>query len=83
MITIYGHSRCGWCTKAKALAEQYQLPYQWKDTDVMENLNDLKKRFPNVKTVPQIWWDERYIGGYEQFTTEIENTVGNYGQDRF
>lgn len=83
MITIYGHQRCGWCTKAKNLAEQYGLKYQWKDTDVMENLNELKKKIPDVKTIPQIWWDDRHIGGYELFSAEIENTIGNYGQDRF
>lgn len=82
MITIYGHARCGWCVKAKALAERYSLKYEWKDTDIQENLNDLRLKFPNVKTVPQIWWDDRHIGGYDQFTSEIENTLGNYGQDR-
>lgn len=82
MITIYGHARCGWCVKAKALADQYKLKYEWRDTDVPENLNDLKQRYPNVKTVPQIWWDERHIGGYDQFSSEVENTLGNYGQDR-
>lgn len=82
MITIYGHARCGWCVKAKKLAEQYHLKYEWKDTDMSENLNDLKKKFPNVKTVPQIWWDDRHIGGYEQFSSEIENTLGNYGQEK-
>jgi glutaredoxin len=82
MITIYGHTRCGWCVKAKALADRYNLEYQWKDTDNQENLNELKTMFPNVRTVPQIWWDQRHIGGYEQFTSEIENTLGNYGQDK-
>jgi glutaredoxin 1 len=79
MITIYGHSRCGWCTKAKKLAESYNLEYNYKDTDIQENLNDLKKDLPNVKTVPQIWWDNRYIGGYEDFAAEIENTRSDYG----
>lgn len=83
MITIYGHARCGWCTKAKKLAEQYNLKYEWKDTDDAETLSNLKKALPTVRTVPQIWWDDRYIGGYESFATEVENTVGNYGQDKF
>lgn len=83
MITIYGHERCGWCYKAKKLAEQYNLKYEWKDTDDDEVLNDLKKQLPSIKTVPQIWWDGRYIGGYESLATEVENTIGNYGQDRF
>lgn len=83
MITIYGHSRCSWCVKAKAVVETYGLKYVWKDTDIQENINDLKIKFPNVKSVPQIWWDERHIGGYDQLTSEIENTLGNYGQDKF
>lgn len=83
MITIYGHQRCSWCTKAKTLAERYGLKYVWKDTDDEANINELKLKFPAVKTVPQIWWDDRYIGGYDRFSTEIENTIGNYGQERF
>lgn len=83
MITIYGHARCGWCTKAKGLAEQYGLKYVWKDTDDFKTLNDLKTILPSVRTVPQIWWDERHIGGYEDLVQEIENTLGNYGQDKF
>ena len=83
MITIYGHQRCGWCKKAKALAEQYELKYEWLDTDNDGVLNALKTALPNVKTVPQIWWGETHIGGYEDFAAEIENTLGNYGQGAF
>ena len=82
MITIYGHNRCVWCKEAKKLAERYSLEYEWKDTDNQENLNELKIKFPSVKTVPQIWWDDRYIGGYDVFSSEVENTLGNYGQDK-
>lgn len=83
MITIYGHQRCGWCKKAKQLAEQYELKYEWLDTDTDEILNNLKLALPNVKTVPQIWWGEKHIGGYEDFAAEVENTLGNYGQGTF
>lgn len=83
MIIIYGHQRCGWCIKAKKLAEQYQLKAVWKDTDNQENLNDLKIAMPNVKTVPQIWWNGRYIGGYEDFATEVQDTIGGYGEQKF
>jgi hypothetical protein len=40
---------------------------------------DLK---PDAETVPQIWWHDNYIGGYNEFATEIENTR-NFGQDSF
>lgn len=83
MITIYGHPRCGWCIRAKRLAERYQLTYTWKDTDDSDNLAELKAKLPDTKTVPQIWWDDRYIGGYEQLASEIENTIGGFGDQKF
>lgn len=83
MLIIYGHERCGWCKKAKALADQYNLEYEYRDTDNMENLNTLKTDFPNVKSVPQIWWNEKHVGGYEDFAAEIENTIGGFGDQAF
>lgn len=83
MITIYGHPRCGWCIRAKRLADRYNLTYEWKDTDDPENLNTLKSKLPDAKTVPQIWWHDRHIGGYEDFAAEVENTIGGYGDQTF
>ncbi len=79
MITIYGHSRCSWCLKAKELADSYMLKYEWLDTDEPSNLKTLKEAVPGVKTVPQIWWNDRHIGGYEKFLEEVEGAIGGYG----
>lgn len=83
MITIYGNTRCPWCEKAKQLTERYELKYQYLNTDEEENLKALKEAMPDVKTIPQIWWGDRHIGGYQELSTEIENTIGNYGQGSF
>ena len=80
MITIYGHQRCGYCKKAKALAEQYNLKYEWLDTDTPEIMTTLKEAVPTARSVPQIFWGTRYVGGYDSFAAEVENTLGNYGQ---
>lgn len=82
MITIYGNERCGWCRKAKNLAEQYELKYEWIDTDEDGVMEGLRVRIPDVKTIPQIWWHDRHIGGYTELLSEIQNTIGNYGQGR-
>ena len=82
MITIYGNQRCGWCRKAKSLAEQYALKYEWFDTDEPGIMEGLRVRIPDVKTIPQIWWHEHYIGGYDDFLKEIQNTIGDYGQGK-
>jgi glutaredoxin len=83
MITIYGHQACSYCIRSKKLAERYNLTYEWKDTDEQAFLNEMKIKVPDAKTVPQIFWHDRYIGGYEDFAAEVENTVGGFGDQKF
>ena len=82
MIKIYGNDMCKWCLKAKQLAEDYKLDHEWIDLDIDSNLNDFKILFPSMVTIPQITWDGRHIGGYENFAEEIENTISSYGQGK-
>lgn len=84
MIIIYGNEMCSYCLRAKRLAAQYNLPYVFKDTDQDANLNELKKIIPNDRaSIPQIWWHDRYIGGYDEFSEEITNTMGGFGDSPF
>lgn len=80
MIEIYSKPSCAWCVKAKEMADQYKLDYVEKNIDTAQNLNELLLRVPDVKTIPQIFWNDRYIGGYTEFANEIENTIGGYGE---
>lgn len=82
MITIYGAPWCSWCMKAKKLAEDYQLDYEWRNVDNDHYKEQLKILLPSVKTIPQIWWHGNHVGGYEDFAREIEETR-NFGQDKF
>lgn len=83
MVIIYGNNMCNYCLKAKKLAEQYNLKYDWKDTDIDKNLNDLKLKKPDVKTIPQIWWNQKYVGGYEEFASKVTNDIGGFGEGSF
>lgn len=74
MINIYGTPSCGWCAKAKETAEGYDLKYQYFDLTEGDNMEAFAKKFPDAKTVPQIEWHGRHIGGYAEFASEIENT---------
>jgi glutaredoxin 1 len=84
MIIIYGKPNCSYCEKAVKLCEDHKLKYKYKsvsDPDVGFELMELKN---DVKTFPQIWWYEKYIGGYNDLIVEIENLeLGNYGQGAF
>ena len=80
MVHIFGTDNCSFCVKAKQLADQYNIKYQYYDA--VENKQQFKELFPNAKTVPQITWNGRYIGGYNAFAEEIENTIGGYGDGK-
>ena len=82
MITIYGKVGCIYCAKAKLLAEEYKLKYEYVDIDEPEGHQELANRLASWKTVPQIFWYANHIGGFEEFSAEVQNTR-NYGQDAF
>lgn len=82
MIKIYGNQYCPYCLRAKRFAESYGLKYDWLDTDEPENMKELKTLLPEFKTIPQIWWHERYVGGYTEFAAEVENTLGGFGDGK-
>lgn len=75
MVKIYGTTGCVWCKKAVELCEDYCLTYQYQNVDTSDELKEIfKSLFPEAKTVPQIVWNGRHIGGYNDFLIEIENT---------
>ncbi len=63
MYKIYTQNNCGYCVAAKNLldkkGEQYEEIHLEDNPDAK---NKLKEN--GFKTVPQIWLDEEYIGGY-------------------
>lgn len=84
MITIYGADWCTFCNKAKNLCEDFGLSYEWKDVQEEEVYNELSAKIPGFKKIPQIYWNERYVGGYTDLASELENqNIGNYGQGTF
>jgi hypothetical protein len=53
-------------------------------THVVELYEEFTTKFPNAKTVPQITWDDKPIGGYTELLVQIENlSLGNYGEGAF
>lgn len=83
MITIYAKDGCKWCTLAKELAESRSLQVEYRNTDTnVQFIIELMALKPDTKKLPQIWWDNRYIGGYTDFAQEIENTLGGYGDGK-
>lgn len=84
MITIYGKNNCIFCDRAKALADAMRFVYEYKNVETeVGTMDELLLRNPGARSAPQIWWDDRYIGGFDQFALEVENTSGGYGEGTF
>ena len=82
MVVIYGRLSCVYCAKAKMLADQNKIQYEYKSVDQPEIMAQLRELVPDFKTVPQVFWHGNHIGGYEEFASEIDDTR-SFGQEAF
>ena len=66
-IKMYTKVKCVWCDRAKTLLGEYQLEYL--EIDISDDT--LRQKFyeeagEDVSTVPQIYINEKRIGGYKE-----------------
>ena len=68
MIEIYGTDSCVFCNKAKELLEIYNKEYTYIDvTETEDTTAAFFKKFPDVRTVPQLALSDGFhIGGYTE-----------------
>jgi glutaredoxin 3 len=67
-IIVWTKDKCKYCKDAKELLKSSDLEFEerniskgpWTKVDLLEVV-------PNAQTVPQIFVDEKLIGGYEDF----------------
>lgn len=70
-FVIFTREDCHWCTKAKDLLDSENYGYFEWNTDHTFFAKEFLKQ-SGLKTVPQIYHNGRYIGGY----AALENFLG-------
>ena len=63
-VEIYSKSNCSFCDKAKYYFDQNSITYQEHNVEIPETFKILLERNPNARTMPQIFIDDKLIGGY-------------------
>ena len=63
-VEIYSKSNCNFCDKAKYYFDQNDITYQEHNVEIPETFKILLERNPNARTMPQIFIDDKLIGGY-------------------
>ena len=77
MIEIYGKSACPFCDMAKALCENRQLKYTYKQLGTDFTREQVLESFPGARTFPQIKVHGTNIGGYDKLAPYLEDTNYN------
>lgn len=70
---IWSKSHCGYCESAKQLLETNNIKYVENKIGVTHSREDLLEAVPEAKTVPQIFIENKYIGGFSQLRNYLED----------
>ena len=66
-ITMYSGPMCNFCDAAKRLLARNNLNYKEIDISLKAGLKDeMIKKSNGRRTIPQIFFDETHIGGYQE-----------------
>lgn len=64
-VVVYTKRICGYCTVAKQLLKKRKIDYEEIDlTGDQQGLNELVEKAEGRKTVPQIFINDKPIGGF-------------------
>lgn len=67
IVEIFGTPSCKFCGSAKKLVESKGLEYTYTDISDLEERANLALRMGfTPRSVPQIFADNKYIGGYNE-----------------
>ena len=72
-VLIYTKDNCIWCDRAKILLDSKKISYNEIDlSDDSERLKFYEQIGDNVKTVPQIFLDDKRIGGFQDLRVFLD-----------
>ena len=70
MYYVLTRNDCDYCEKAKQLLVDDKVPYS--QTDILDDPIIIKLMIvAGLKTVPQIWYENEYIGGYNELRENL------------
>ena len=68
---VYTKPMCGYCISAKNLLKSKGIEYEEKYLDNQELIQQFLTEHPNKRSMPQIWLDDEYVGGFQQLKLKL------------
>ena len=69
---VWSNVGCSWCEKAKGLLEQKGIEYEERNLAKDWKIQDLLEVVPGARSVPQIFVDDKYVGGYDELVNHLK-----------
>ena len=69
---VWSKPACPYCEKSKRLLKNKGIEYEEKNIAKGYKIQDLLELVPNARTMPQIWLNEEYVGGYFELEKKLE-----------
>ncbi len=70
--TIWSKYHCPYCDQAKALLKNKGIPFEEKKIGDGYSREELLEAVPNARTVPQIFLDDKLIGGFTELNEHLK-----------
>ena len=65
---VWSNVGCTYCEHAKKLLESKGIAYEERNLAEGWSVQPLHEVVPGARTVPQIFVDDKYVGGYKELT---------------
>jgi glutaredoxin 3 len=69
---VWSKDQCPYCVQAKALLESKGIEYEERNINNGWDKDDLLEAVPNARSVPQIFLDEEYVGGFTELRKKLQ-----------
>jgi glutaredoxin len=69
---VWSKYNCPYCDQAKALLKAKGIAFEEKKIGDGYTKEELLEAVPNARTVPQIFIDEKLIGGFNELKTHLQ-----------
>jgi glutaredoxin len=69
---IWSKENCPFCVQAKALLELKGIEFEERNINKDYTREQLLEAVPNARTVPQIFLDDKLIGGFTELKKHFE-----------
>ena len=70
---IWSRDQCTFCEQAKRLLEMKGIEYEVRNISQDWTQAQLLEAVPTARTVPQIFLDEEYVGGFNELRKKLND----------